>query len=437
MISPHTRSGHYNPRKPNKRKKRLIIGIALLLSVLVPLIIFTQWPKDNTPEPKSSFTKQEVKPVTLLPINGEVLNTLAPPVDSWKDYTIKSGDTIGGVLSKFEMSDGVRREFISSLSTKLSLKRIRPGHELGLLYDYKEEPVAMRYRISPVEIYEIHKTPDGFKAKSVEIPIETKKKNIQIKLTSSLSQALHEAGESSALIQQIVDILAWDIDFLADPRKGDEVSILIEKKFVDGKFYKYGRVLAIDYAGAIVEQNAFYFEPTDGYYDKDGRSLARNFLKSPVMYTRISSKFGNRRHPVTHRLHKHLGTDFAAPTGTPVWALADGRVTKHAYTKFNGNYIAIKHKNGYSTYYLHLSAFAKGLKVGKRVDQKELIGYVGTTGRSTGPHLHLSVKYGGRFIDPLKLKRVKRTSLDGDELITFKETISHRTTQLKGSDKST
>ena len=265
--------------------------------------------------------------------------------------------------------------------------------------------------------------------------------NIVVTLTDSDDVGITTSGSWSDVLSLVTtgvtnlcaNLIAWDVDFFADPRKGDEITLVVEKKFVDGKFYSYGKVLAVNYNGKRVKQKAFYFKPTDGYYDEKGKSLARNFLKSPVMYSRISSKFGRRRHPVTHKLHNHLGTDFAAPTGTPVWALASGRVTKRSYNKYNGNYIAIKHSNGYSTYYLHLSRFAKGLRVGKKVKQKELIGYVGTTGRSTGPHLHLSVKYGGRFINPLKLKRVKRTALKSDQLAKFMSQLPEQTAKLNGN----
>jgi murein DD-endopeptidase MepM/ murein hydrolase activator NlpD len=443
MHSPHTRSEYRNIRKPKKLRKRIVVGTILLIPALIVLAISSLWTEDKAPESKQNPGAQKATPIASISnnleatpplIDGEILNRLEnneAPTQRWKDYTIKANDTFDGVLSKLEVPNQSKRELIAQLGTKFSLRHIRPGHTIRLFYDHENKPVGMRYQSSPVEIYEVNRTPDGFKATSIEVPIEVKKERIGITLTSSLSQNLNEVGESSALIQKIVDILAWDIDFFADPRKGDAVSLLVEKKFIDGKFYQYGRVLAVDYDGSIVKQKAFYFEPTGGYYDENGQSLARNFLKSPVMYTRISSKFGRRRHPVTHRLHNHLGTDYAAPTGAPVWALADGRVTKRAYTKFNGNYIAIKHNNGYSTYYLHLSGFAKGLKVGKRVEQKQLIGYVGATGRATGPHLHLSVKYGKRFIDPLKLKRVKRTSIKENQLAAFKRMVSYRTAQLQ------
>ena len=443
MVSQYMRSGrsNYNQRKVKKRNKKqlfiYIFGSLLVLAILFVLFRNPQTKEAADPKPvkssKNAFEINKIDSTKRVDADEfiEISKELLDPVQN--KYTIRRNDTLAEVFSNLGVSDSQKFELIASLGKVFPVTKIRPGHTLDLNSDSNGSVNSFTYKVSPIEIYEVKRQLYSYNSNKIDIPIDVKKERIEVTLNNSLYESLLEAGESPTLIGNLVDILAWDVDFFADPRKNDEITIVVEKKYVDGEFISYGKILAVNYFGSIVKQKAFYFEEVDGYFDESGKSLARNFLKSPVMYSRISSRFGNRRHPVTHSFHKHLGTDFAAPTGAPVWSMADGRVTQRAYTKFNGNYIEVKHNNGYSTYYLHLSGFAKGLKVGQRIKQKQLIGYVGATGRSTGPHLHLSVKYGGKFIDPLKLKRVKRTSLNSEQLAIFNTTLPERLAEINGN----
>ncbi|MDO8644399.1 MAG: peptidoglycan DD-metalloendopeptidase family protein [bacterium] len=396
-------------KKWGRQRKKIIIPFSLFLGIGLLSFIF---PK-NSPAPEESpsvFTKQ----------GGDF--ALLPPVE----YEVRRNDTLENLLTKAGANYSEVHDLAGALRPLVSPRSIRGGEKIELRFFTKGGLATFKYIPSPIQFYEVTKEETGFVAKKGEIPLETRNAGVSITLNSSLYQDLLDAGEKPALVSLLLDILAWDVDFFADPRSGDVVSLIVEKKYVQGEFYDYGKILAVDYNGKIVQKTAFYFDQNNGYFDKNGDSLARNFLKSPVKYTRISSKFGNRRHPVTHTFKQHLGTDYAAPVGTPVWAIAEGRVMERTYNPFNGRYIVVKHPNGYSSYYLHLSRYQKGVVVGKRVQQKELIGYVGTTGRSSGPHLHLSMKYGGQFIDPLKLKKVKQTSLTGEELIAFQRVLPQK-----------
>lgn len=451
MTSKYIRSGHrrvWTSRGRNKRRFLRALFFACLILVLFWAFFAWQGGGEKAPEiavrdgapsvvGDSSLLEDKFLPTMDAVEAPEALDVPAKTpeiaaIRQTEEYIIEKNDTLTGTLLKLGVPKAEESSLVKALATVFSPRKLRPGHVMKLTFDDRGGVESLTYNASRVEIFEVNRRADEFVAHKIDVPIDMKRERIEVSLDYSLYQSLIDAGESPTLIGQLVDILAWDIDFMADPRKGDKIRMMVEKKFVEGEFYAYGKVQAVDYDGSLIKQKAFYFEPTDGYYDEKGKSLARNFLKSPVKFSRISSKFGSRRHPVTHKLHNHLGTDFAAPTGTPVWAMADGRVTKRSYTKYNGNYITIKHNNGYSTYYLHLSRFAKGIKVGQRVKQKQLIGYVGTTGRSTGPHLHLSVKYNGSFINPLKLKRVKRTSLSGQKLVEFKAGLSERVAELGG-----
>jgi murein DD-endopeptidase MepM/ murein hydrolase activator NlpD len=205
-----------------------------------------------------------------------------------------------------------------------------------------------------------------------------------------------------------VDIFAWDIDFSNELQRGDTFALVVEKIYREGKFLTYGRILAAEYRDRDELHQAFFFPfpaDTGDYYAPDGRSLRKTFLKAPVSYNRISSGYSRRRlHPVLKKVQPHLGIDYAAPAGTPVWAPGDGTVLSTSYDRRNGRKVVLRHPNGYTTYFLHLSRFAKGIRKGARVRQKQVVGYVGSTGLSTGPHLDYRMKRNGSWRNPLREK---------------------------------
>jgi len=356
----------------------------------------------------------------------------------WTDYTVEGGDTLQSIFAKFGIDSSQGYAITNSLGKIWSLSKIRPGNLMEFGFDENMSLLEFVYAASPVDVFQVKRIEGEYLAKKLDVNVESRLSRIQFRLESSIYGDLVAIGELPSLVEKIVDIMAWDIDFFSDPRQGDIVTLLVEKNYVDGELYNYGRISALEYDGAVVKQSAFYFETAagdGGYFDEMGRSLARNFLKTPVKFTRISSKFGMRRHPVTHKLKHHYGTDYAAPTGTPVWAMSGGVVTKKTYDRYGGNMVVIKHSKGYETHYLHLSKFASQIRPGVRVRQKDVIGYVGTTGRSTGPHLHLSIKQNGKHIDPLKVSKVKEITLAGADLERFKSEIAVVAAQLKGSDQ--
>jgi murein DD-endopeptidase MepM/ murein hydrolase activator NlpD len=218
-----------------------------------------------------------------------------------------------------------------------------------------------------------------------------------------------EHCKSSQLAVQLAEIFAWDIDFLTECQKGDTFKILVERLY-RGDFYRWGDILAAVYEGEMLSTHtAVLFQDHTGstsYYDKDGRCLRKAFLRAPLNYKYISSHFTESRyHPILRIYRPHLAIDYAAPTGTPVVSIGAGTVTSRYYDGGGyGNYVEIKHPNGYTTGYGHLSKFAEGLKVGKRVEQGEVIGYVGATGLATGPHLDFSISKDGKKVNFLELE---------------------------------
>ena len=222
----------------------------------------------------------------------------------------------------------------------------------------------------------------------------------------------------------LAEIFGWDIDFILDIRQGDSFQVLVEKRFRDGEPAGYGRILAAEFTNQGETFNAVLFqdgERAPDYYSLDGRSLRKAFLKAPLSFSRISSGFSMRRyHPIAKTWRAHPAIDYAAPTGTPIKTVGDGVVSQKGYTRGNGNYVKIRHNNGYETLYLHMKGFAKGLRNGGRVKQGQVIGYVGATGLATGPHLCFRMRKHGAPVNPQKVKAPSVAPVSAENLDTFR-----------------
>jgi murein DD-endopeptidase MepM/ murein hydrolase activator NlpD len=295
----------------------------------------------------------------------------------------------------------------SILSSAFNLKKSLPGDSYTLITT-ADSILFFEYQRGMEEKYEV-KGEDGKLEVSV-VPLEFGRivKSMKGKIESSLWESMINECESAELILKFTEIFEWDIDFLTEPRKGDSFRLIFEEYHKDGKFIKYGDILAAEYHSSFggTHQGVLYQDSTGhkDYYDSSGKSLKKAFLKSPLNYRRISSRFSySRFHPIFKKYRPHLGVDYAAPVGTPVVASGDGVIIFVGWKKGFGNLVQIRHPNGFVTSYGHLSRFAKGIRGGVRVSQKDLIGYVGSTGYSTGPHLDYRVQANGRYVNPLKM----------------------------------
>jgi murein DD-endopeptidase MepM/ murein hydrolase activator NlpD len=223
---------------------------------------------------------------------------------------------------------------------------------------------------------------------------------------------------------RFADLLAWQVDFLTDPRPGDRFLVLVEELRVHGVELGFGRILVAEYEGPEASARATRWTGPDDvvdWYDDEGKSVRRAFLKSPLNYQRISSHFSaRRRHPILKTVRPHWGVDYAAPSGTPVSALGSGVVTFAGRKGGFGNYVEVRHGSAYTTCYGHLSRFCDGVRAGRRVEQGQVLGYVGSTGLSTGPHLDFRVKHHGQFVDPLRIEAPAGRRLAGLDLDTFR-----------------
>jgi len=324
--------------------------------------------------------------------------------------TLKGHTGLASALSAMNLEPQQTTRIIAALRTKLNMRSLRPEHSFVARLDpTKRRLRSFVFNISPIARVIVERRANGsFHTRRVEQALETRVARVGGRISSSLVRSMSQAGESSPLVAKFVELFSWDINWYADPRPGDEFRIIVEKKFLGDKFYRYGNILAAEYRGKHGRHRAFYYASKAGkgdYYSADGRSIRRDFVKTPLNFRRISSKFSNRRlHPVLKRRRKHRGLDYAAPRGTPIWAASDGVVIAAKRSRGAGNYVMLKHKNHIVTAYMHMTRFARGMKAGVKVKQRQFIGTVGSTGLATGPHLHYEIRVRGKHIDPMKFK---------------------------------
>ena len=270
----------------------------------------------------------------------------------------------------------------------------------------------------------------------IEYQVETDL--IRGQIDSSLFEAVTDAGESSELAIRLADIFAWDIDFIRDIRVGDTFQALVEKRYREGAPAGYGQILAAEFVNQGQSYRAIYYQDGDNppsYYDPAGKSLRKAFLKAPLAFSRISSGFTMKRfHPITKTWKSHPAIDYAAPRGTPIKTVGDGTITRIGYTKGNGNFIEIRHNNSYTTLYLHMSKFARKMKKGKKVAQGQVIGYVGSTGLATGPHLCFRMRKNGAPVNPYRVKAPAAQPVSAKKLAAFRAAVEPLIARLEGRE---
>jgi murein DD-endopeptidase MepM/ murein hydrolase activator NlpD len=289
-----------------------------------------------------------------------------------------------------------------------NLARLRAGNRFELEQRADGSLNGFRYQVDSFKYLKVDRTEDGFRAQLIAIEYENRVLPVVGTIESSLFGTLSDLQEKDQLALDMAEIFSWDIDFNTEIQRGDHFRLMVEKLYLEDRMVRYGNILAVEFHNAGKLYTGYRFEDPEGevgYFDARGRSLKRDFLRSPVKFSRISSRFSYRRlHPVLRKRRPHLGVDYAAPTGTRVVAAGNGRVRFRGWKGGYGNLIEIRHGNGFRTYYAHLSRFARGLRRGSKVIQGQVIGYVGSTGLSTGPHLDYRVRRNGVFVNPLTLK---------------------------------
>ena len=336
---------------------------------------------------------------------------------------VKSGETMFDIFQrhKLSLSDLFR---LKEASAKIHrLRNIKAGQPYTIELDGDNTVVSLVYRISDDAHLSISRSEEGYLAEKIAIPSQTKERKLGGVIENNLYDAIGNDERASLLAYALADIFSWDIDFTTDLRKGDTFKVLVEEIWREGRFQRYGNVLAAEFVNDGNTHRAFRYEGPDGragYYDEKGKSLQRAFLKAPLSYRRISSRFSyNRKHPILKVRRHHFGVDYVAPRGTPVSALGDGTVQFAGYKGANGNLVILRHPKGFATYYLHLHKIRRGIRRGVRVAQGDVIGYVGSTGRATGPHLDFRMKKGSRFVNPLRVNVPRQGGIPKQLLADF------------------
>ena len=318
------------------------------------------------------------------------------------------GETLSTVLERNGFTNGEVYEIARALSAIMDVRRLRAGDELAIRYDGSGEPSSIQIHRSDRQRVELTRSPLGWQSESEEVELTRKVIAVSGVLEGNLFASMKRLGEGAPLTIAFANVFAWDFDFHTESRAGDRFSLVVEKLYRDGEPVGYGNLRAARYVSSLAGGrvfNAFLYEEPSGkrdYYDADGKSMRKAFLRAPVAFERISSGFSySRLHPIHQRRMPHLGVDYVARKGTPVYSVAGGVVTGRAFSRGNGNMVTVRHAMGFTTKYLHLSRFAKGLRVGSRVEQKQVIGYVGDTGWATAPHLDFRLIHHGKPVNPV------------------------------------
>ena len=386
-----------NFRIRKQRQKRLFILFPILL-VLSAAVIFVLTRFD-------SRRKLSIPVKTWAPVSPA---TRSPALAEYK-IRIRPGDTIGQVLSRYGFSPADVQAIYDQVKPVFDLRRIKAGQLLHLYADPSGAVVRLEYDVDDIRFLRVEKREELFRAVLEDRPVDIVAEMICGTIEDSPILAFNRFGEGDFLALAFADIFGWDVDFYIDIREGDTFKVIFEKRYLDGKFIGYGKILAAELVNQEKLHQAFYFLSPDtnrpGYYDAEGNSLEKEFRKSPIKWARITSRFSSRRlHPIHKVYRAHYGVDYAASIGTPVQATADGVVTFAGWNGASGRMVRIRHKNAYETMYLHLRSFGPGIRPGFRVKGGDIVGYVGSSGESTGPHLDYRIKRNGSYLNPLSAK---------------------------------
>ncbi|MEX1663842.1 peptidoglycan DD-metalloendopeptidase family protein [Zhongshania arctica] len=383
---------------------------------------------------------------TAIPLNLELSPTRAAsiPADSvaieetekpWIEVQVKSGDSLSTIFSRANLTPQDLHELLTTAPKAKALNKIRPGQKLAFQIDDSGELEAMSYQLDKLNSLVFERGVTGFGTTELAETPEIRQRVASATITSSLYKAAQDAGVNQSIIMELANIFGGVLDFVYDVRKDDYFIVIYEELYLHGENLGSGQILAAQYFNQGRSFEAYRYVNTRGeidYFSESGESMRKAFLRAPLDFTRISSGFNPRRlHPVFKTVRPHRGIDYAAPRGTPVYAAGDGRVAAAGYSKANGNYVFIKHGEAYMTKYLHLHK--RAVSKGERVRQRETIGWVGSTGYATGPHLHYEFLVNGVHRNPATIvtKLPPPTKVNSGEMPTFENQISGMQLQLR------
>lgn len=387
-----------------KKRIRLISIVAAAILILLIGVKFNETHQD----------KKENKHTTD---KGAKLELVVPaqmryglPVDSFEvvENVVQAGESFGNILLTYGIEYGIINRIAENFKDIFDVRYLRSGKPYTLFCEGTDSNRVARYMVyesTPAQ-YVVFDLKDSVCVYRGKKDIKKVTREVSGEINSSLYESLVSKGASPALTMKLADVYAWTVDFF-HIKKGDGYKVIYEEHFIDDTVsVGVGRIIAADFKHGGQDFYSFFYEKDEtysDYFDDEGNTLRKAFLKAPLNFSRISSRYTPKRfHPVLKRWKSHLGTDYAAPRGTPIMSTANGTVIAASYTSGNGNYVKIKHNATYTTQYLHMSKFASGMRAGKVVKQGEVIGYVGSTGLATGPHVCYRFWKNGKQVDPYK-----------------------------------
>lgn len=425
-----------------ERKKRLRLNhlhlVVIIASVLVIGTLFSLVSLDAEANRQiqlinSQSDNQIVLPITIptnMPVSVQDDDTSTEQTSQieepqWINTEVKRGDSLASIFKRHRLDAGELHAIMKLGDDTKQLRSLQPGQKFKIQVDQDNAIQALVFDIDRYESLAVHRDGDNFVASYHHKNVEKRTNNATGVIRSSLFEAGREAGLSDKLTMELATIFGWDIDFALDIRQGDHFTVLYEEHFLNGLKVNDGEILAAEFVNQRQSFHAIRYTDESGrsdYYSPDGLSMRKAFLRTPVDFRRISSRFGKRKHPVLSGIRMHKGVDYSAPPGTPIKAAGDGKVIHKGTKGGYGRTIIVQHGGSYSTLYAHMSSYRNGINVGKRVKQGQIIGYVGSSGRATGPHLHYEFRVNGVHRNPLTVKLPNAQPIDNQFKQAF---VSH------------
>ena len=399
---------------PENRIPRYIHFIALACASIIAAIAFalpSEQAEDNIQLSELSTLPTEIS--LALPTLQAARLSGSSSTDSntepdWHTVTVRSGDTLSSIFNRLNISSATLHALLTSETGAEQLHRISPGQQFKVGLDHQGELIALVRETPGLPKLYITRIGDRFQTEATHYQVERRLQFGNGTINRSFYQAAFDAGLSERTIMKLVEIFGWDIDFALDIRPGDRFTVVYEQDYLDGEPSGNEQILAAEFINNNTVYRAVRFTHADGsthYYRPEGRAMRQAFLRTPVDFRRISSHFQpNRFHPVLGRKRPHMGTDYAAATGTPIRASGDGTIKFLGRKGGYGNTVIIQHRGPYSTLYAHMSRFNRSFKRGGTVRQGDIIGYVGQSGLATGPHLHYEFRINGKQVNPVTVK---------------------------------
>ncbi|MBW1876129.1 MAG: M23 family metallopeptidase [Deltaproteobacteria bacterium] len=441
-----------------RRTRRLVVGAVVGAVVLGALLLWVarsvipqtwDWMEDRLGRQDAKLAADLGMPEDLVP--GDADGGIEEELTKEQELALARSrpnaryETLFGGVPSFRgalLNAGLEADECAAVERALQhivdFRRCRPEHTLIVERDETARLKRFEYHPSATEFVEVTRGEDGlFRAEQIRVKVERTPIARATSVETSIGDGLVGIGLPAGLAVFFVEAFEGQINFALQARKGDVFRIIVDEERVDGEFLRYGRVHALEYDGQRTGKvQAFYYQAGNSrgqFYDDSGRAMQGGWLRTPLRYERLSSRYNPRRfHPILKRTVPHLGVDYAAATGTPVWAAADGRVKFAGRKGPNGNLVIIRHGGGFETAYAHLYRIKGGIRPGKLVKQRELIGFVGSTGRSTGPHLHFGLKKYKRPLDPLTELNGPGLRMATRDLPSYKNVIADWQAQLGG-----